>query len=64
MPFATTWMDVEGMRVRETDQRKTEGIPQGILEGTPYVSNLKKIPRTSDYNKKEANSLIQKTNYW
>ena len=55
MPFATIGTDLEGMRLRERDQRKTEGIPQGILEGIPYMWNLKKY-RKLVTTRKEAES--------
>ena len=55
MPFATTWMKLEGFTLSEIRQRKT------TVYDITYVWNLK-IKQTSEYNKTETDSQIQRTN--
>lgn len=54
MPFAATWMALEGMMLVKS------GGERQILYNTTYVWNLK-TTKTSEQNKKEADSQIQRT---
>ena len=52
LPFATTWMDLEGIMPSETIQAEKDTVCYHL-----YVES-KKIKQTSDYNKKETHSWI------
>ena len=54
LPFATTWMDLEGIMLSEISQKKTNTV------NVTYMWNLKN--ETSDCNKEETDSEIQRTN--
>ena len=54
LPFAATWMDLEDIMLSEISQRKINTIWYCL-----YVES-KKIQQTSEYNKKEADSQIQR----
>ena len=56
LPFATRGTDLQGMRLSERDQRKTQGIPQGTLEGIPCMCNPKKYCKLVTIPRKEAES--------
>ena len=49
LPFAATWMDLEGIILREISKAERK-----IMYDTTYMWNLKN--RTSEYNKKEPDS--------
>ena len=49
MPFATTWMDLEGIMLSEISQRKTNTVCYQL-----YV----------EYKEKNRSRLIQRTNRW
>ena len=53
--FATTWMDLQDIMLNEINQKKTN---------TKYHLNFKhkRIKQISEYNKKEIDSQIQRTN--
>ena len=53
LPFAATWTDLEGIRLREVSQTKT------VLYVITYMWILKN--ETNEYNKTEAESQIQRT---
>ena len=55
LPFAATWMDLQGITLREMCQRQ-------ILYDITYLWNLKNT--TSKCNKKEADSQIKQTNVY
>ena len=66
LPFATTWVDLEGIMLGEISQRETYClwlIDLLTLYGVIYMWNLKKNP-ASEYNRKETDSQIQRTNEW
>ena len=48
LPFATTWMNLEGIMLSELSQTERQ-----ILHGITYMWNPK-VQQTSEYNKKEA----------
>jgi len=50
LPFAATWMNLEGIMLSELSQTERQ-----ILHGITYMWNPK-IQQTSEYNKKEADS--------
>ena len=52
LPFAATWMDLEGILLSEISQRERQ-----ILYDIAYMWNLKN-QQSSNYNIKEANSQI------
>ena len=52
MPFATAWMDLEGIMLSEVSQRKANTV----------YSHLYMESTTSEYNKKEVDSEMQRTN--
>ena len=54
MPFAATWMDLEVSMLSEMSDRERQ-----ILYDSTYMCNLKN--KTSEYNKKETHSQIQRT---
>ena len=56
MPFVATWMNLEGIMLSEMSDREWQ-----ILYDITYIWNLK-ILHTSEYNKKEANSQMQRIN--
>ena len=59
MPFAATWMDLEIAILSEVSQtEKDKYCMLSLIYGT------KKIQQTSEYNKKETDSQIQRTNQW
>ena len=49
MPFATAWMDLEGIMLSEVSQRKANTV----------YSHLYMESTTSEYNKKEVDSHIE-----
>ena len=52
LPFATTWMDLEGIILSDISQTKTNTVCYHL-----YVES-KKIKQTKEYNKKETDSQI------
>ena len=52
LPFAATWMDLEGIVVSEISQTKTNTV------GYHLYMESKKIQQTTEYNKKEGESQI------
>jgi len=58
LPFATTWIDLEGIMLSEIRQRERQ-----ILYVITYMWNLKS-KQTSKYNKNETESQICRTNLW
>ena len=57
LPFATTWMDLEGIMLSEINQIEKDKYCMVSL-----ICGILKIQQTSEYNKKEADSQIQRTN--
>ena len=55
LPFAATWMDLEGIMLSEISQTKTNTID---IWYHLYVES-KKIQQTSEYNQKEADSQTE-----
>ena len=55
MPIVAIWMDLEGIMLSEISQKKTYTVKCQL-----YVESKKY--KTSEYNKKEAESQIQRTN--
>ena len=53
LPFATTWMDLEGIMLSEINQRKTN-------IACSHICGIYTIPHISQYNKTD--SQIKKTN--
>ena len=64
LPFASTWMDLEGFLLSETSLTEKDKycIRRQILHST-HTWNLK-IQQTSEYNKIETDSQIEKTSQW
>ena len=58
MPFAATWIDLEGIMLSEISQTEKDKYHMISL-----ICVILKIQQTSEYNKKEADSQIWKTNY-
>ena len=56
LPLVTTWMDLEGIMLSEMSDKERQ-IPYDIT----YVESKK---QTSEYNKKETDSEIEKTSWW
>ena len=54
LPFATTWMDLEGIMLSEISQRKTNTL---LL-----IYGIKKNNKMNVYNKTETDSQIKRTN--
>ena len=54
LPFTTTWMELEGIRLSELSQTEKE-----MLYDLSYRSNLRQTR-----NKAPANSQIQRTDWW
>ena len=59
LPFAVTWMDLEDIMLSEISQTEKDKIYMISL-----ICEIQKIQETSGRNKKEADSLIQRTNQW
>ena len=55
LPIVAIWMDLEGIMLSEISQKKTYTVKCQL-----YVESKKY--KTSEYNKKEAESQIQRTN--
>ena len=60
LPFFNNRMDLEDIISSEISQRKTNMID--IMCMISLVCAIQKIKQTSEYNKKEADSQIQRTN--
>ena len=60
LPFFNNRMDLEDIISSEISQRKTNMID--IMCMISLVCVIQKIKQTSEYNKKEADSQIQRTN--
>ena len=56
LPFAATWMDLEGIMLSAVSQR--EKGKYCMISLTPRIQ---KIQQTSEYNKKEADSQREQT---
>ena len=57
MPFAATWMDLEGIMLSEISQMEKEKYCM-----ISHTSHTKNTIRISEYNKIEVDSQIQRTN--
>ena len=56
LPFAATWIDLEGTVLSEISQtEKDKYCMKSVIYG------MQKIQQTSEYSKKEADSQIQRT---
>ena len=53
LPFAATWMDLEGIMLSEISQTEKDKYCMVSL-----IFGILKIQQTSEYNKKEADSQI------
>ena len=53
LPFAATWMDLEGIMLSEISQTEKDKYCM-----TSLICGSYKIQQTSEYNKKEADSQI------
>ena len=53
LPFAATWMDLEGIILSEVSQTEKDKYCMISL-----IRGILKIQQTSEYNKKEADSQI------
>ena len=59
LPFATTWMDLEGIMLCETSQTETDKYCI-----TSLMCGVQKIKQMNVYDKTETDSQIQRTNHW
>ena len=59
LPFATTWMDLEGIMLSETSQTEKDKYCT-----TSLMCGVQKIKQMNVYNKPETDSQIQRTNHW
>ena len=57
LPFAATWMDLEGIMLSEISQMEKEKYCM-----ISHTSHTKNTIRISEYNKIEVDSQIQRTN--
>ena len=57
LPFATAWMELEDIMLSEISQTEKDKYCMISL-----ICGILKIQQTSEYNKKEADSHIQRTN--
>ena len=57
LPFATTWMDLEDITQSEISQTEKDKYCMISL-----VCGIQKLQQTSEYNKKETDSQIYRTN--